>query len=155
MGEEGEPSLTITKEINVKIANPGDVLNYSVLITNNGNLDAFDVILTDDLAEGFVFVENEARTYSWELGDIPAGESRDAHYQVSVLGTATVGNYDNTVVASALNHDDVSAVASVEVIVPEVLAATGFDFKELMLLISLLLIIITGVNVLSDIKKSV
>ncbi len=131
LGEEGAPMLTIIKEINVEQANPGDTLNYSILLTNNGNLDAFNVNLTDTLPEGLVFVEDESMIYSWSLGDIPAGESRDANYKVKVLDDTEAGTYINTAVASADNNEDVSATASVEVIVPVVLAETGIDFGEL------------------------
>lgn len=135
LGEEGTSNLTITKEVNVKQANPGDTLNYSILITNNGNLEAFNVNVTDTLPEGLVFVEDKSTSYTWSLGDIPAGESRDAHYQVMVLDTAEAGSYTNTAVVSADNNDDVSATANVEVIVPEVLAETGIDFGELAFLL--------------------
>ncbi len=131
LGEEGAPVLTITKSTNVEFANPEDVLSYSILITNNGNLEAFNVTVEDTLPTGLVFVEDESDIYTWGLGDIPVGESRDINYQVRVLVDTVAGTYTNTAVANADNHDDISTTADIELIVPEVLAATGIDLGEL------------------------
>ncbi len=135
LGEEGEPALTITKGINVEITNPGNILNYSILVTNNGNLEAFNVNVSDTLPDGLVFTEDESINYSWSLGDIPAGESRNINYQVKVLDSILAGVYENIAVVSADNHDELSTSADVEVIVPVVLAETGMDFGELSFLL--------------------
>ncbi len=137
LGEEGAPLLVITKGVTPHIVNPGDILNYSILLTNNGNLDAFNVSLTDTLPDGLVFLADESVIYSWNLGDIPVGESRDVNYQVKVLADVTAGTYTNTAVARADNYDDISATAEVEVEEVAVLAATGNSWQGFGLLLLL------------------
>ena len=140
LGEEGAPSLSVNKIIAREFANPGDTgILYTITITNNGNLTAFDVDLTDTLPTGLSFADILGNTRNWELGDIAPGETKETNYKVNVADTAEAMIYTNTVQVSASNHEPVSAQASLEVKAIVVLAETGFAANELKLLLTLAL----------------
>jgi uncharacterized repeat protein (TIGR01451 family) len=139
LGEEGAPSLTISKFNGQVYVNPGDTdIAYSVTITNNGNLTAFSVTLVDTLPSGLSFSDVSGDTRTWELGDIAPGETKESNYFVNVDEGAEAMVYTNTVVASASNHDPVSAQANLEVRGVEVLAETGFSLGEFLTLLAVL-----------------
>ncbi|MCK5358780.1 MAG: hypothetical protein KAJ48_10325, partial [Elusimicrobiales bacterium] len=63
------------------------------------------------------------------------GVSKSATVIVKVTGDITIGKITNTATAAAANHPIVEDSADVEVREIMVLAETGFDLKELMLII--------------------
>ena len=131
LGEEGAPILGITKVVLAEFADQRDTnVEYVITITNMGNLTAFTTSLIDTLPTGLTFSDEESNTKTWNLGDIEAGETKIISYLVNVNADAEPMIYTNTAKVSALNHEEVSANASLEVRVIEVLAETGFDVKE-------------------------
>ena len=50
-----EPQLTITKDVDPTVVEPGDAITYTVVIENAGNSTAYDVPLTDTLPVGISF----------------------------------------------------------------------------------------------------
>ncbi|MCK5212258.1 DUF11 domain-containing protein, partial [Candidatus Parcubacteria bacterium] len=133
-GEEGAPVLVISKTVDQEIVNVGDEVEYIITVTNNGSLTAFEVNLEDLLPEGLEFVDDESSTKSWDLGDIAPGVSKSATVIVKVTGDITIGTITNTATAEAANHGAVEASADVEIVEVAVLAETGFDLKEFVLM---------------------
>ncbi|WP_227691517.1 SdrD B-like domain-containing protein [Psychrobacter aestuarii] len=105
------PNLQVTKEGDVKSAELGDYVNYSITVTNNGAATAYDVSLKDALPRGFEYVKgsvrqlengvaidqlqgNEFKTegkyHVLSLGDMAQGSSREITYRV-LIGSAAVG----------------------------------------------------------------
>ena len=141
LGEEGEPTLLIEKTIEQAFANNGDEgIEYQIIITNNGTLTAFDVILNDSLPDGLVYSGTNENLKTWNLGDIESGKSVITKYNVDVLSSAKSGVYENIARVSASNHDEVSDTASLEVREIVVLAETGFRFMEFLLLFGFALV---------------
>ena len=111
------PEIIPGKTVDVENPNFGDTVTYTVVVTNNGVVDANQVVVRDVLGEGLKFVkatgeytfDEDSRTVTW-IVDLAKGESQT--FYVTVVAEAygvltndvTVG--DNT--------------ASADVVVPEI-----------------------------------
>ncbi|MDX2372870.1 hypothetical protein NJD71_01875 [Psychrobacter sp. PP-21] len=114
--------LQVTKEGDVKSADLGDYVNYSINITNNGAATAYDVELKDALPRGFAYIEGSARITQGagdadtdlDINQAQTTEFKaDGKYQVLNLGTLAVGETKNVtyrvlVGASALGGDGIN-----------------------------------------------
>ncbi len=139
-----EPQLAIAKAV-ANLTNPGnpaaggDVLEYTVTLTNTGAATAFDTTVTDTLPVGLTLVASSATAeigpagstvavagfnadpavsgsdLIWGNGnadetlDIPAGEVLVLTYQANV-SDASIGTYTNSVLADWGSQDAVSAL---------------------------------------------
>ena len=122
LGEE-TPSLTITKSVDQEYANPGNSVNYTVTVTNDGNAPALNAVLTDTLPVGFVFADTGETTATWPLGDIVPTESVSKTYAVKIDSSILAGKYINTAAVSADEVKPVSAQATLEIRELQVLGA--------------------------------
>jgi uncharacterized repeat protein (TIGR01451 family) len=134
LGEEGAPILEISKAVDIAMTNPGDTLVYTITVKNSGLLDAFDVMVKDTLPAGFTDFDTKQTSYVWELGNLTANETKTIVYKVLVGENVLAGVYENKAVASADNHDEVSASADVEVELVAVLAESGNSIVEMFML---------------------
>ena len=119
--------LQVTKEGDVKTAELGDYVNYSINITNNGAATAYDVELKDALPRGFAYIEGSARITQGagdadtdlDINQAQTTEFKaDGKYQVLNLGTLAVGETKNVtyrvlVGASALGGDGINRAIAV------------------------------------------
>ncbi len=143
LGEEGAPKLTITNQVLVPYANPGDKgIDYKIIVTNEGNLTAFSTILMNTLPEGLTYSDDGKTERSWDLGDLGPGKSKTYYFMADVSPSAAITDYPSIAKASAANHDEVTATAVLPLRAASVLAATGFRPSELWLLLSVLGILI-------------
>jgi len=154
-GEEGKPILSIDKTVNADFANAGDVVEYSIKLINNGNLTAFNVVLSDELPNGFTSAIDNSKILTFSLGDILPGENRTTTYKVKISDNAPAGIYANLARASASNHDPIVDTVNLEVRKVETLGielpATGFSLKEFL---SIVLVIIIALGSITIGKKS-
>ncbi|WP_043320659.1 isopeptide-forming domain-containing fimbrial protein [Microbulbifer sp. HZ11] len=92
---EAAPDYVLDKIENfVDPANPGDTLEWTIVITNEGNQDGTGVVITDDLPSSTVLsnvtasdggvIDLDRGIVTWDIGDLAAGES------VSVTLTAVI-----------------------------------------------------------------
>ncbi|MFH0951759.1 MAG: NEW3 domain-containing protein, partial [Patescibacteria group bacterium] len=125
-----EPVLVIDKTVDPSFANPGDVITYTVVVSNNGDDFAVNVVLSDTLPDDFTFVDTGTKTNVWTLGDIEPGKSVTVSYKVKVGDNVVAGFYDNIAVATADNHGPVSDTVPVEVRPVKVLADTGIGGRD-------------------------
>ena len=139
LGTAAAPALVMGKTTSKIFANPGDdQVGFSIIITNNGNLNAYNLVLTDQLPTGFYFNENKQIKKSWPLGDMPPGKIIKLDYEVTVTSKVAVGKYRNLAALTADNHSPINASAEIEIRQVKVLAElapSGFDFNELIILI--------------------
>lgn len=112
------PDLQIEKEGDVRMADVGDYVNYTIKITNSGEATAYDVELKDALPRGFHIVDDSVRiddvkapnfTTSGRyqvlgLGDLKVNESKKITYRV-LIGAAAVGS-DGINRANAVGVDE-------------------------------------------------
>ncbi|MFH0951725.1 MAG: NEW3 domain-containing protein [Patescibacteria group bacterium] len=154
LGEVTNPILGIEKEVvDVTFANPGDTVQYMVTLSNSGEGSAYNVVLQDTLPNGFTYAEGDT-TQTWELGDLQPGDSTEVNYSVKIADDQPAGNYDNIAIAHALNNDNVTDMATLEVRKPAVLgevagaaeelADTGIALKDYLILGFGMMVIILG-----------
>src|SRR5262249_14385999 len=104
------PDLVVTKTDGVTTARPGDLLNYTLVITNVGNQDATNVFVADILPPNTTFVSaSQNGTFangiiSGNIGTLAAGAS------FTITGTLRVDDTIPAGVTSIINevqvHDD-------------------------------------------------
>ena len=102
---EDEADLEIAKSDDVDPVVAGDLLTYTVTVTNNGPADALDVVVTDTLPDGVLFgstdgclTEDPGGNPTCSLGAIAAGDSTsytitvmvDEDTRGTIINTATV-----------------------------------------------------------------
>lgn len=118
-------SLVVTKESDVKSAEFGDYVNYSINIKNNGATTAYDVQLKDALPRGFDYVGSsvfidKAQTTEFKtdgkyqvlsLGNMNAGETKDITYRVLIGSSALGGDGINRATAVATTEQGQSLVS--------------------------------------------
>ncbi|SFA96785.1 DUF7507 domain-containing protein [Clostridium frigidicarnis] len=92
--------LTITKQVDKEYATKGDILTYTVVLTNTGNVDASNVVFTDGLDldisfnSGSVVIDSESKpnydpTVGFNLGSIPTLGHVTVSFKVTVSMTPT------------------------------------------------------------------
>lgn len=143
---ERDPILVIEKTISLPFANAGDInIPYKIVLTNNGEGQAIEVNLTDDLPDGFIYTGTESGFKVWNLGDLEPGKFVVIEYTVDIALDVEAGVYTNTAVVSATNHEAVLATADLEVrtveVLAEVLPETGLSLEELMATIMLVVLL--------------
>jgi len=155
-GDTTKPILTIDKTVNVQFANPGDTIQYTVVLKNTGDGQALDVTLTDYLPTGFTFDDGKS-VHTWDVGSIDPGKSWTVTYDVKIGTDVSSGQYENLAMAKSSNHKPIQDRAQVEVRIPRVLGDTvpntGVGLKDLALFIASLLMIIAGVLFINEGRK--
>ena len=119
---DDNPTLVVTKESDVKSAELGDYVSYTINITNNGNATAYDVQLKDALPRGFDYVDSSVRVSPATDIDINQTQTTefksDGKYQVLNLGNMANGEskkitYRVLVGASSLGGDGINRAIAV------------------------------------------
>lgn len=121
------PVLAISKTVNTKLANPSDTLTYTVIVSNTGDGDAYEVSLLDVLPAGITFADangknagDTEKTWTWDM--LAVGDDVTVTYDAIVDSMAGVDSYKNVATATASNFDhEVSDDAIIEVRIPVVL----------------------------------
>ena len=112
------PEIIPDKTANVTDANFGDNVTYTVTVTNDGDVDASQVVIVDQLGNGLKYVsssdggvwDEKTNTVTW-IVDLAKGESK----VFSVIATVSgYGNVTNSLVVG-------NKTAGVNVTVPEII----------------------------------
>ena len=121
------PEIIPTKDVNNTAPNFGDKVEYTITLSNNGVVDAKQVVVVDTLDEGLTFVSASdngvwnpfKRTVTWTV-DLAKGESK----VFTVIATVSAyGNIPNTV-----SVGDKSS--SVNIAVPEIIPGKTVDVEN-------------------------
>ena len=121
------PEIIPTKDVNNTAPNFGDKVEYTITLSNNGVVDAKQVVVVDTLDEGLTFVSASdngvwnpfKRTVIWTV-DLAKGESK----VFTVIATVSAyGNIPNTV-----SVGDKSS--SVNIAVPEIIPGKTVDVEN-------------------------
>lgn len=97
--------VDVVKSADKLTTTTGDIITYTIVISNNGTVDIDDVLLTDPLSDDVEFVEDsveidgtpeagEDPTVGIDLGTITAGTSVEVTFEVEVISTEE-GTIDN------------------------------------------------------------
>ena len=119
------PSLQVTKEGDVKSADFGDYVNYSITVKNDGSATAYDVQLKDTLPRGFDYVKgsvriDKAQTTEFKtdgkyqvlsLGNMDINTTKEISYRVLVGSSALGGDGINRASATARDEHDQTVVS--------------------------------------------
>ena len=111
--------LIIEKTSEVRTAELGDYVNYTINIRNNGNSTAYNVELKDALPRGFDYVAGSlrvdaAKTNDFKaegkyqvlgLGDLTSGTSKNITYRVLIGSTALGGDGINRAIAQGKDSE--------------------------------------------------
>ena len=107
--------LSAEKSVDKTVANPGDTLNYTITLTNNGGTDATGVEVHDDisalLAHGTfgscdLGCTNDADSVDWADLTIGVGASKELHFSIDLAADgwpAGTTHLPNTVVVPDTN----------------------------------------------------
>ncbi|MDR3291932.1 MAG: DUF11 domain-containing protein, partial [Methanobrevibacter sp.] len=91
-------NLTVNKTVDKNRVYVGDTVNYTINVSNNGNLNVTDLInVSDSLPTGLSFISSNDANYSsstglWSIGHVGVGESRSLSIQCNVTEAGTITN---------------------------------------------------------------
>ena len=114
--------LAVDKLVNDSVPKYLDMIEYTIVVVNNGPDKSFNVTVGDLLPDGVKFISSDGRydpvTGVWFVGDLDANESVTLKIVVQVI---KVGNITNNVNVTGTGHDTnlTNNNASVSVNVPE------------------------------------
>jgi gliding motility-associated-like protein/uncharacterized repeat protein (TIGR01451 family) len=104
--------LDITKEANPSQVFVGDQVTYTMVISNNNQVPAINVVVSDELPEGVSFVsasdggsyDAQSNTVTWSLGDLAA----DSNISISLVVEVDLDVADGTVITNfaVANNDN-------------------------------------------------
>ena len=115
------PTLTADLQISKSTAVPGDVLTYTLVLTNSGSGPATNIVVRDSLSAGLVYVAGSATAppgttftqgtpvSSLSVATLGAGQSISLTFQVTVVGA---GIFYNTIL---LGNDVVRVCTTVPI----------------------------------------
>ena len=99
--------LAVTKTAPVEVT-PDSTLVYAISLQNSGSLTATDVVLTDTIPNGVVYVTDDsgylvgqpdAHTLVWQMGQVEVGGLRHFNITTTVAATAS-GTIENIITAT-------------------------------------------------------
>ena len=114
--------LAVDKLVNDSVPKYLDMIEYTIVVVNNGPDKSFNVTVGDLLPDGVKFISSDGRydpvTGVWFVGDLDANESATLKIVVQVL---KIGNITNSVNVTGTGHDTnlTNNNDSVSVTVPE------------------------------------
>ena len=114
--------LAVDKLVNNSVPKYLDMIEYTIVVVNNGPDKSFNVTVGDLLPDGVKFISSNGQynpdTGVWFVGDLDANESATLKIVVQVL---KIGNITNSVNVTGTGHDTnlTNNNASVSVNVPE------------------------------------
>ncbi|HEY8238564.1 MAG TPA: VWA domain-containing protein, partial [Candidatus Limnocylindrales bacterium] len=108
------PHLVVEKTVNKAAADPGDTLNYTISLTNDGGSNATGVAVHDDisalLAHGTFGTcdngcTNDADSVDWSGLSVAVGATLNLHFSINLSGSFPAGTTDlpNTVLVASTN----------------------------------------------------
>lgn len=113
------PTLKVEKEGDVKSAEFGDYVNYTIKVTNDGKSTAYNIELKDAMPRGFDYVAGSLRVDNAKtddftvegkyqilgLGDLAVNESKTVTYRVLIGSSALGGDGINRAIAQGRNSE--------------------------------------------------
>ncbi|MDK7423871.1 beta strand repeat-containing protein [Bacillus paranthracis] len=99
-------TIVATKSVNTPTAAIGDIVTYTIAVTNTGNIPASATVLTDGLGAGASFVQNSVTinnipqpgldpSLGIHLADIPPGDTVFITFQAQILAIPPSGTLTN------------------------------------------------------------
>ncbi|KXY16806.1 DUF7507 domain-containing protein, partial [Bacillus cereus] len=119
-------TIVATKSVNTPTAAIGDIVTYTIAVTNTGNIPASATVLTDGLGAGASFVQNSVTinnipqpgldpSLGIHLADIPPGDTVFITFQAQILAIPPSGTLTNNALVNyeyTVNPNQSPAVGS-------------------------------------------
>ncbi|MGW6192349.1 DUF7507 domain-containing protein [Bacillus cereus] len=119
-------TIVATKSVNTPTAAIGDIVTYTIAVTNTGNIPASATVLTDGLGAGASFVQNSVTinnvpqpgldpSLGVHLADIPPGDTVFITFQAQILAIPSSGTLTNNALVNyeyTVNPNQSPAVGS-------------------------------------------
>lgn len=108
---ENETDLVVVKTVDDGTPSEGDVITYTITVTNNGPTTATSVSVTDVLPDGVTYVSDDgggaydSATGIWGIGTLMSGEAVALNIQAAV-DTGTSGSVITNVVTDVVADQD-------------------------------------------------
>jgi len=106
-------AFSITNSVDKTTANVGDIVIYTINITNTGSVNATGLMVTDDWPVGIAYVSSSAdkgnydnSTTIWTVGNLNTGSSAKLTITANVVSRAGVLILDNMVRVSKVDQTD-------------------------------------------------
>lgn len=84
------PVLGLSKVVDNPTAIPGDVLTYTITVSNTGSGDATSVVVKDPIPSELTYVDNSMKIDGSAVNDTDNGADGDAHWYNSGVGNGVV-----------------------------------------------------------------
>ena len=103
-------NVTVIKTADVTVVGNNTLVNFTIVVKNTGRVNATDVVITDLLPDGFVFVNAtegyviDVQKISWNISNLSAG---DVKVYTIVVRTNAVGNLTNVVYVTSVENETV------------------------------------------------
>lgn len=119
-------TIVATKSVNTPTAAIGDIVTYTIAVTNTGNIPASATVLTDGLGAGASFIQNSVTinnvpqpgldpSLGVHLADIPPGDTVFITFQAQILAIPPSGTLTNNALVNyeyTVNPNQSPAVGS-------------------------------------------
>ncbi|MDT3495899.1 cell surface protein, partial [Bacillus toyonensis] len=119
-------TIVATKSVNTPTAAIGDIVTYTIAVTNTGNIPASATVLTDGLGAGASFIQNSVTidnapqpgldpSLGVQLADIPPGNTVFITFQAQILAIPPSGTLTNNALVNyeyTVNPNQSPAVGS-------------------------------------------
>ncbi len=162
LAETGAPYLNIGKIINRQYTENNKIkVEYTIFLSNDGNLTAFNVQLTDKLPTDMYFDDDNTSSRNWSIGDMPAGDIESFHYLTYIATDTKQSDFNNIATAQADNYNPISATAILHINQPSkqasntntdtpvnILPETGFNANEMLMLILVAMFSLGTINII-------
>ena len=101
----GYVDVGVVKQANATTVYLGDLVNWTITVTNHGNIQATNVVLKDFLPNGLIFVNASSNAYNivngnWTIGNLDAGASVILTITTKVNKTGSITNVANVTTES-------------------------------------------------------
>ncbi|MFH4966026.1 gliding motility-associated C-terminal domain-containing protein, partial [Gaetbulibacter sp. M235] len=128
--------LEVDKEVSTSSARIGDVITFTITITNNGDFEATNVTVLDNLPSGYRYVSQSASTGvyneisgAWRIPLIGVKKKQSVNISVEVMD---VPDYLNEAELTDLDQDDTddtndSDTAGLEIVLPAIDCLTVYN----------------------------
>ncbi|GAA0101547.1 hypothetical protein UT300012_22620 [Paraclostridium bifermentans] len=81
--EVGIPKLKYSKQVNLDKATEGDILTYTINVTNEGKYSSYNVEVRDTVPKGTELIDGQKTT--WTIPELAEGKSQSVSFKVKVL----------------------------------------------------------------------
>jgi len=121
-----EPNIVFNRISKSSFVNPGDLVDFEIIIANNGEKDAIGIEITEILPDYLTYVDSGDSIGSWKFDIIESGEIKNIKYSVAVSEEAKEGIYETYISLVGDNIDNGSLIDTTEVKEVEVLGEKLF-----------------------------